>query len=723
MIRQTLYIILFSSLVFGNFLSAQSLAGRVTDASTGEPLAGTNIIIKHTFTGTSTDQEGRFQLDRVPETGTLVISMMGYKKQEISLPLPADKILSIALERDVLEAPQVVVTASRRAQDVLESPVSISVITPLEIREQGAVSLEEILPYESGVNIIKDQLNIRGASGYTLGAGSRSLLLLDGVPLLGSAAGNITWAVVPTSEVAQVEIVKSGGSALYGSSAMGGVVNIITRNAPQKREYRFRTKTGLYSHPKYEQWEWRDSPGWITVNEFTASRPMGAHSVWVRLQQRWTDGYTQLGWEQALNLTGKVKFNFGSSKTASIFVNVLADRGGLESQWKSPADPFEAPSGSEHDQIKGTKVNLNGFFNWVVSPRVAVKYIGSVYQVDWSDQGSNQDYSHERKQYLEGQMSLAATPKLNLIFGATVQPTQIRARLFGNHAGLTLAAYSLAQQKISDPITLTLGARYEHFSVDNRLGDQRLAPQVALNAIVRPGLAFRTSLSSGFRIPTLAERYTRSQLSVFKVEPNPDLNPETSVTGEIGGTWTVPFNGWFSGFNLDGALYQYRFENLIEPTPDAYGIIHFENVTRARITGAEFSAGLAFWDHALRLSLAYTWLDPVEVDNKGEVIDTLSYRHRHHLVPTLRLQRGAWFWTVDGRWASAIENTELFQEDSKTGRDPRVPVRVWNTSLGWETSHVTILFRVENIFQYYYVELERNMGEERNATLTLNWVW
>ena len=56
-------------------------------------------------------------------------------------------------------------------------------------------------------------------------------MLIDGIPLLGSAAGNISWSVIPTSEIERVEIVKSGGSAMYGSSAMGGVLNIITRNA------------------------------------------------------------------------------------------------------------------------------------------------------------------------------------------------------------------------------------------------------------------------------------------------------------------------------------------------------------------------------------------------------------------------------------------------------------------------------------------------------------
>ncbi|RMF10502.1 MAG: TonB-dependent receptor [Candidatus Neomarinimicrobiota bacterium] len=700
---------------------AQGITGRVLDDSTGEALVGANIVVAHTFTGTATDQRGEFRLPEVPASGSLVITMMGYERKEI--PLPVNSPLTVRLRRDVLEAPRVVVTASRKTQDILESPVSVEVVTPLEIREQGAVSLEEILPYESGVNIIKDQMNIRGASGYTLGAGSRSLLLLDGVPLLGSAAGNITWAVIPTSEIAQVEIVKSGGSALYGSSAMGGVVNIITRNAPPRPEHRFRTRTGWYSPPRYDQWVWRNHRGWFTTNEWTLAAPWGPHGYWIRLQQRSDDGYTQLGWSRALNLTGKIKWNQPTGSTLSLYGNLLADRGGVESQWKSPADPFEAPRGSEHDQGRGTKLNLNGFYNRVFSPRTSLKLLSSVYVVDWRNSGSNTDYSHERKAYLESQVSWLVTPRSSLIVGGTVSPSAIRARLFGNHRGLTGAVYGLWQQKSGARFTGTLGSRWELFWVDGQLRGRALAPQIALHWRLQPGLAVRGSLSTGFRAPTLAERYTSSQLSVFRVEPNPDLSPETSLSGEVGLSWQLADRGRIAALTLDAALYQYRYNNLIEPTPDAYGIIHFENVTRARITGADLSAGLSLFRNRLQAHVSYTWLNPVEVDDRDRVIDTLAYRHRHHFVPQMRLKVGDWTWTVDGRFASAIEKTKLFAEDPVTGRDRRVPIRVWNSSLEWSRKRWQLLFRVENLFQYYYVELERNMGEERSFACTVQYTW
>ncbi|MEE9573289.1 MAG: TonB-dependent receptor, partial [Candidatus Neomarinimicrobiota bacterium] len=362
------YIIFLLTLLFPIFLIGQDygkIAGNIIDRKSGKPLYGVNILVKNTFIGTSTDASGGFIINNLTEGKyTLSISLIGYKKRTISnLEIFSDIAtnINIELEQDVLASPSIIVTATRKEQDVMESPLSVSVIGPHQIAEKSAVSLSEVLVYQPGVNTVKGQLNIRGASGYTLGAGSRSLLLIDGIPLLGSAAGNISWSVIPTSEIERVEIVKSGGSAMYGSSAMGGVLNIITRNAPLEPETRIRIKAGAYSQPKYEQWQWRDKPGVFNTVEISHSRPLGKHGLWFRLQRDDTDGYTQLGWNESYNLTSKIKINFNTRYNGAIYGNYYTNKNGLASQWKSAADPFEAPVGDENDQAKGYKFNLNGF--------------------------------------------------------------------------------------------------------------------------------------------------------------------------------------------------------------------------------------------------------------------------------------------------------------------------------------------------------------------------
>ncbi|MCJ7801313.1 MAG: TonB-dependent receptor, partial [Candidatus Marinimicrobia bacterium] len=327
-----IFLLIFTIPIFLLGQDYGKITGDIFDRKTGKPLYGVNILVKNTFVGTSTDATGRFIIENLKQGKyNLLISMIGYKKRTIANLEIFNGIstrIDIELEQDVLASPSIIVTATRKEQDVMESPLSVSVIGPRQIAEKNAVSLAEVLTYQPGVNTVKGQLNIRGASGYTLGAGSRSLLLIDGIPLLGSAAGNISWTVIPTSEIERVEIVKSGGSAMYGSSAMGGVLNIITRNAPIEPETRIRIKAGAYSQPQYEQWKWRDNPGIFNTLEISHSRQIGKHGMWFRLQRDNTDGYTQLGWNKSYSLTSKVKLNFGSRFSGSVYGNYYTSKNG-----------------------------------------------------------------------------------------------------------------------------------------------------------------------------------------------------------------------------------------------------------------------------------------------------------------------------------------------------------------------------------------------------------
>lgn len=694
--------------------------GTVVDRQTKEPLFGVNILVKNTYLGTSTDELGNFQLINIPYDRTLSISMIGYKQLLLNInELVNEAELTIELEQDVLSSPSVIVTATRQEQDVMESPLSISVLGPRQISAKSTVSLSEALVYLPGVNTVYDQLNIRGASGYTLGAGSRSLLLIDGIPLLGSAAGNINWSIIPTSEIERVEIIKSGGSAMYGSSAMGGVLNVITRNVPLKPETRFRIKSGFYSQPKYEQWEWRDEMGIFSIIELSHSRPIGKHGFWIRLQGEDNEGYTRLDWRQSYNLTSKLKLNLSSKLSGSLYGNYYKSHNGLTSQWKNAADPFEAPIGDENDEAEGYKFNLNGFLNYIYSNKTLMKLKLSYYDIEWQNDGrTNQDYSHETKGFGEYQISKNWTNKINTVIGLSTQYAKIEAKIYGDHHSTSQAIYMLGQINLINQLNLSLGGRYEGYWVDNKLLDDTFAPQIALNW--NNGIwALRASYGKGFRVPTIAEMFTRSQLNVFQVEPNPDLIAETSDAVEIGGSVILANVGPVSLLKLDAAIFSNRFKNLIEPLPDENGIIHFENITDARINGAEIGTNVGLINNNLIISTAYTYLDPVEIDDSGAVTDTLSYRFRHNLINSLTGYWRSFNATVEYRYASRIESVELFDENPNTGSDLRVPIHLWNFSFGYQIKEWEFLFRVENIFQYYYVELERNMCEERNFSLNV----
>lgn len=101
----------------------------------------------------------------------------------------------------------------------------------------------------SGVYSLRGQLSIRGSGGFTLNAGSRALMLLDGLPLLSADAAEVHWKLLPTEQLEQIEVLKTAGSALYGSSALGGVVHFRTRKPGMEPLNMISGFTGVYANP------------------------------------------------------------------------------------------------------------------------------------------------------------------------------------------------------------------------------------------------------------------------------------------------------------------------------------------------------------------------------------------------------------------------------------------------------------------------------------------
>ena len=718
------YKFLLLIVLIANLFGQGNIEGKITRTDSGVPLLGVNILVQGTFTGTVTNSEGQYNIGSLkPGEYTLVISMIGFKKHtEKNIIVENGTVeLDIQLNEDVLSVPHVVVTASRNVQDVMELPVSMSVIGPRKIQDHAAVNIVEVMKFEPGISTVRGQLNIRGTSGFTFGAGDRTLLMIDGVPLLGSGAGNITWTMVPVSEVEQVEIIRSGGSALYGSSALGGVVNILTKNAPLKAETRFRLKSGIYSEPKYKQWQWRSQPGLFNYLDVTHSRPIGKHSTWIRFHKAKSDGYKRHGWTDSNNITGKIKFNFSERYNASFFANYYFDKSALASQWKNADNPFEAPTGEEKDYIEGEKLNLNGFFNIILSQNTVAKFKGSLYKVDWKNHSvSNNDFVDEQKFYSEVQIATTLGQSTQLTTGIVAQKSEIKARIYGDHSSLSMSAYIQAQQRFGKSITLNTGARMETYSVDNKKLDESLAPQVALNFRLFDWLSLRGSVSKGFRVPTVAEMYTKTQLNIFQVMPNPDLKSESSWSREIGLTAQLPGNQWASDLKFDLATFSSTFKRLIEVSLNETGIVQFHNLTDAIISGVELGLSGAMLNRSILFSTAYTQLNPREIDNNRKTLDTLAYRFRHTLVSSLGTRFFGLTAMVENRYMSRMEKVVLFQENPISGEDKRVPIHIWNASLGYEYRDWNFLFRIENMFQYYYTELERNMGDERHFSLMLS---
>ncbi|HEX6587740.1 MAG TPA: TonB-dependent receptor [Longimicrobiales bacterium] len=206
------------------------LSGRVVESGSGDPVAGASVaVVGEPSLVALTNDEGAWRLGPLGAGEVLLrVEHLAYARAELRI-VPAERTrVQVSLTPRPLDLDALVVTAGRRPQALAETPVPTELVSRAEIQRSGATDLAAVLTERTGVEL---QGGHPAGSGVMLqGMGSeRVLVLLDGQPFVGRVAGVTDISRVPTSIIERVEVVKGPQSTLYGSEAMGGVVNIVTR--------------------------------------------------------------------------------------------------------------------------------------------------------------------------------------------------------------------------------------------------------------------------------------------------------------------------------------------------------------------------------------------------------------------------------------------------------------------------------------------------------------
>ena len=222
------FILLF--FLLARSVSAQTgITGSVTRAGSKEPLAGVTVIADDT-NAVSTDAGGNYSLKLSPGKHALVFKLIGFatKKMAEELQPGEQKIIPVLLEESATELKLVVVSAGKFEQRIEDVTVSMDVIKPALVENKNTTSMDDILDQAPGLNVIDGQVNIRGGAGWSYGAGSRVMVLVDDLPELTADASDAKWSFLPVENLEQIEVIKGASSALFGSSALDGVINIRT---------------------------------------------------------------------------------------------------------------------------------------------------------------------------------------------------------------------------------------------------------------------------------------------------------------------------------------------------------------------------------------------------------------------------------------------------------------------------------------------------------------
>ena len=727
----------------GARLDAQGIGvlhGSVTD-SAGRGLDHVRVRALRRIDGTRviairfTDASGAYRFDSLSAGGWLVIDAgrIGYGMARDTVLIVAGDSVRLDFRLPVLPiiVSPTIVTAAKRSQLLDQAVTSVSLVDEQQIARRAVNTIDEAVDKAPGVQFLAGQVNVRGSSGFVEGLGSRVLLLVDGVPANQGDRGGINWDIVPVDEVARVEVVKGAGSALYGSSAFGGIVNLISRELPEGWHARVRTTGGVFANPPHPEWGFRDYTGIQDGIDVAGSFGHGPVRAGLSAGARHSDGYRQQDRADHWQVTGRGAWRPEPATVVNLSGAWASDQYQVPEPWcanKECADsglafqPFLINTNNIGNRTRSDK----GYFTAVVtrtpSERTTWLARASWLRTHFTDAYpqrrppfSTADYSIANRVGFEGRV-VSRPDSLHVVTaGLEITRSDDFSNVFSGNPGNTrthiegaYAAYAEAEQTVGR-LRFTIGARGDFLAIDGGGITAFVSPRAGAVWSTASG-AWRATLGRAFRAPSLAERFVSTYALGFPVVPNPALESEDGWSAEVGRTWTP--RPWLRG---DAAVFYTQARRLIEPVlliKDSSLVIQFQNVQRARIMGLDLTVTATPLPPHLTTTLAYQLLDA-----RDQSLDSaLLFRPRHLL--TLSTDYG---WRSFGAGADFRFSSRFERQDPLFQGDPRVPGKVLDVRASWSARSLAVHFKLANVFNYIYNFAPRVLEPVRTATLTITY--
>jgi len=700
-------------------VQAQTVSGLISNTA-GEPIPGSYIT-----SGTNTVAsgfDGKYTLQLAPGTHTISCSFIGMATQSKSFSLNEGQnvMFNVVLENEARVLDMAVVSAGRFEQSVAEVTVSLEVLQPVLVESKATTSLESALEQVPGVSMVDGEPQIRSGSGFSYGAGSRVMVMVDDLPVLSGDAGRPSWSFLPLENLDQIEVIKGASSVLYGSAALSGVINIRTRFPDARPLTRVSVQHGAYSDPRSTSSVYWDSPLQQTNIRFLHSRQLGGWDIVIGGNLLGDDGYKgpaialdSLDVPIDTNTTGYNPFSvdrYGANSQARFNINLRRRDSsipgltyGVSTNWQKGESLntliWEHASTGLYSSYAGAATRTKQLVG-TVDPFVeylSPSGVRTSFRNRWqhlvndnsNGQGNNSDVFYSE---LQTQKVVAmGMGEMALTGGIVHQYTKGEAQLYtgGSEDGINtarnVAGYLQLDQPIGEQINLSAGMRYEYFAIND---DSEGKPvfRAGANYQVAEETYLRSSFGQGFRFPTIAEKYIRTGLGDLQVYPNQNLNPESSTSLELAVKQGIKLGG-FLGY-LDVAIFQQRYTDFIEFTfgtwAESEGIdnlfgLGFRslNTGESQVRGVEVSLmGQAKWgssdQHSLDILAGYTYTNPISLTpeyNYGEGVTTtylgtsydttghiLKYRSPHLVRFDAQWTHPKGFVGVSARYQSVLQN-------------------------------------------------------------------
>ncbi|MDO6595982.1 TonB-dependent receptor [Oceanihabitans sp. 2_MG-2023] len=601
-------------LFYGSTIVAQSIynvEGKVI--SNGEPLPFANIYIENTTKGSTTDENGHFLIKNLEKGNyTIIASFTGYKTQKKTIHI-SDKTVYINFhlnENDDLE--EIIITGTLKAVSRLESPVPVEVYSPTFLKKNPTPNIFEAL---QNVNGVRPQLNCNVCNTGDIHIngleGPYTLVLIDGMPIVSGLSTVYGLSGIPNSLIEQIEVVKGPASSLYGSEAVGGLINVITKlpeNAPRFFADGFVTGWGEVNiDAGFKANVGEKATVLFGTNYFKYDNPVDNNK----------DNFTDLTLQDRISIFQKWDFKRANNKKLA-----LAGRYFYEDRWGGELQWTKADRGGNEvygESIYTSRFEILGNYELPFKEKVN-------FQFSYSDHDQNSVYGDTP--YL-AQQSIGfgqfiwdkKISKNDLLFGAA-----FRYNYYNDNTTATPNAdkVTIPSLFVQDEIafnkkqSLLLGLRFDY---DTRHGTI-FTPRIAYKYKPTDSDIIRLNAGTGFRVVNLFTEEHAALTGAREVIIKEELNPEESYNVTLNYLKKLYLkNGMY--FTLDTSAWYTYFTNAIIPDYDT----NPNQIIYDNLDGYSTSKGLsinidAVIKNGIKASIGATYQEVSQTKN-GERIDQI----------------------------------------------------------------------------------------------------
>lgn len=612
-----------------------TVKGKIT--AEGAALEYATVTLLKTKFATTTDSIGNYKLTTIPKGDYQVkVSFAGFKSQQqkITIADTTEIIINFDLKADNT-IDEVVITGTLKAVNRLESPVPVEVYKPTFFKKNPTANIFEAL---QNVNGVRPQLNCNVCNTGDIHIngleGPYTLVLIDGMPIVSGLSTVYGLSGIPNSLLERIEVVKGPASSLYGSEAVGGLINIITKNpknAPAFAADAFSTSWGEANVDLGFKANLGKVASLLTgVNYFNYSNPIDNNH----------DNFTDVTLQDRISLFQKWNFNRKSNKLLSMAGRFFyEDRWGGEMQWEKK---YRGGNEVYGESIYTKRYEILGSYELPVSEKM-------LFTFSYTDHDQNSVYGNipYLAQQKIGFSQLTWDKKINrhdFLFG-----TAIRYQFYNDNTPATAEAdkswipslFAQDEIRLSEKHSLLLGMRYDY---NNRHGNI-LTPRLAHKWKINDKAIFRFNAGTGFRVVNLFTEEHAALTGSRDVEVLEDLEPERSYNANV--NFLKKFyteNGDYIGLETT-AWYTY-FTNSIIPDYDTDpNKIIYKNLDGYSVTQGVSVNLDAVFQNGLKIIVGATYMDVAKTENGIKTRQMLTEKFTGTWAISYRIKD--WFLDID----------------------------------------------------------------------------